>query len=90
MLLTQNKLEHTKGLVTMLVLKWEKEQRNFRRQNPAETTYSVDTYNGEKLFQIQTYGSPARQEKGKASQILQFNKQQAIELIEILKNEFTL
>ena len=74
----------------MLVDKWEKEQRNFRKQNSGATTYSVDSFNGEKIFQIQTYGSPTRQAKGIASQTLQFNKQQAIELIDILKKEFAL
>lgn len=72
----------------MLVLKWEKEQRNFNKQNPGETTFSTGMFNGEKIFQIQTYGSSTRQLKGKVSQTLQFNKQQAIELIEILKIEF--
>lgn len=74
----------------MLVEKWEKENKKINKQNPGETTYSVDWLNGEKMFQIQSYGSSTRQIKGKVSQVLQFNKQQAIELIEILKKEFLL
>lgn len=74
----------------MLVTNWEKENRNFRKQSTGETTYSTAIIGNEKLFQIQTYGSPERQIKGTASQTIQFNKQQASELIEILKKEFLL
>ena len=41
----------------MFVDKWEKENRNFRKQDVRETTYSSTVVGGEKLFQIQTYGA---------------------------------
>lgn len=44
----------------MLVKSWGKECRNIRKQEPGETTYTVANVAGEKLFQIQTYGSPER------------------------------
>ena len=37
----------------MFVDKWEKENRNFRKQDVRETTYSSTVVGGEKLFQIQ-------------------------------------
>lgn len=40
----------------MLVEKWEKENRNFRKQDVRETTYSTTVIGNEKLVQIQTYG----------------------------------
>ena len=39
-----------------------------------EATYSVFTDNGEKFFQIDTYGSEERQIKDKVSQSIQFDK----------------
>ena len=72
----------------MFITKLPKESRNFRKQAPGEATYSVSTFGNEKIFQIQTYGSPERQAKGVASQTIQFDKQQAYELIELLRKEF--
>ena len=69
----------------MFVDKWEKEVRNFRKQNSRETTYSVTVTGGEKLFQIQTYGLD-----GAVKQTIQFDKQRAAELIGILEQEFGL
>jgi hypothetical protein len=74
----------------MFIETFEKEPRNIRRQNPGGASYSVTVIGNEKLFQIQTYGSPERQAKGVASQTLQFGKSQAAELIAILKKEFNL
>lgn len=37
----------------MFVDKWEKENRNLRKQDVRETTYSSTVVGGEKLFQIQ-------------------------------------
>ena len=72
----------------MFVDKWEKENRNFRKQDVRETTYSSTVVGGEKLFQIQTYG--AEGSMGSAKQTIQFDKQRALELIDILKKEFNL
>lgn len=46
----------------MFVDKWEKENRNFRKQDVRETTYSSTVVGGEKLFQIQTYGAEGSRE----------------------------
>ena len=72
----------------MFVEKWEKESRNFRKQDSRETSYSSTILDGEKLFQIQTYG--AEGSSGSAKQTIQFDKQRAEELIYILKNEFNI
>lgn len=72
----------------MLVNKWEREDRNFRKQEVRETTYSSTVIDGDKLFQIQTYGAAGS--TGGAKQTIQFDKQRAIELIDILKKEFNL
>ena len=74
----------------MRVIKWEKENRSFRKQSAADTTYSSAVIGGERIFQIQTYGSPTRKAKGEVSQVMQFDKDRAVELIEILKKEFFL
>lgn len=72
----------------MFVNKWEKENRNFRKQDVRETSYSTTVVGSEKLFQIQTYGTGGR--NGGAKQTVQFDKQRAVELIDILKKEFNL
>lgn len=72
----------------MFVEKWEKENRNFRKQDSRDTTYSITVIGDEKLFQIQTYG--AEGSTGGAKQTIQFDKKRAAELIDILKMEFSL
>lgn len=72
----------------MFVNKWEKENRNFRKQDIRETSYSTTVIGNEKLFQIQTYG--AEGSTSGAKQTIQFDKQRAEELIDILKKEFNL
>lgn len=72
----------------MFVEKWEKENRNFRKQDVRETSYSVTEIYGEKLFQIQTYGSEGS--TAGAKQTIQFDKKRASELIDILRTEFNL
>ena len=74
----------------MRVTKWEHENRTIRKQGAADTTYSSAIVDGERIFQIQTYGSPTRKVKGEVSQVMQFDKARAVELIEILKKEFLL
>ena len=70
----------------MLVEKWEREQKDIRKQEIRKTTYSTGIVDGEKLFQIQTYGGAGS--TGSAKQIIQFDKDRAIELICILSSEF--
>lgn len=70
----------------MFVNKWDREEKNFRKQDARETSYSAAVVDGEKLFQIQTYGAAGS--SGTAKQVIQFDKQRAVELIAILKREF--
>lgn len=70
----------------MFVQEWKKETHDFKRQETRETTYSVATIGNEKLIQIQTYG--AQGASAGAKQIIQFDKERAMELVKILLNEF--
>lgn len=72
----------------MFVEKWEKENRNFRRQDIRKTTYSTTIIGNEKLFQIQTYG--AEGSTASAKQTIQFDRHRAAELVAILNQEFNL
>lgn len=70
----------------------EKIEKNRNRvHDKVACTYSVftDEY-GNKMFQIDTYGSKTRECKGKISQSIQFDKQTALELIKILTKEYNL
>lgn len=55
-----------------------------------EATYTVFTKNGEKYFQIDTYGTSDRKFVSKASQVIQLDRAGAIGLISLLKKEFNL
>lgn len=72
----------------MFVNEWKPENRNFRKQEVRETTYSVTIVDNEKFFQIDTYGTEGS--TAGAKQTIQFDKQRAVELVEILKREFNL
>ncbi len=65
-------------------------QNRVSKHKDAETIYFSTEINGEKIFQLSTLGSSTREVKGAVSQTLQFDKNSAIELIEILKKEFEL
>ncbi len=65
-----------------------KKDRNIKEQSVVEATYSVSECKGETLFQITTYGSQRRQDKGAASQSISFDREMAIRLTAILKDEF--
>lgn len=67
-----------------------REERNIKEQSAVEATYSVSECKGETLFQITTYGSQRRKDKGAASQIISFDREMAIRLTAILKEEFQL
>jgi len=60
------------------------------KQKPVEATYSSFELDGERLFQIDTYGSAERKLVGKRSQSLRFDRQAASKLIKLLKQEFEL
>jgi hypothetical protein len=66
----------------------EKERNNVH--DIVRGTYSSFRVGKDVYFQIDTYGSPARSHPDKISQSIQIDRQSAITLIEILKNEFSL
>ncbi len=55
---------------------------------PVDASYSVFSSENTTYFQIDTYGSDSRKDKGKASQSIQIDKEMALELIVILQKEF--
>lgn len=61
-----------------------------RVHEPAEATYSVFSDGNNTYFQIDTYGSDSRKDKGKISQSIQIDKETALELIQILQKELNL
>jgi len=66
--------------------KIDTEKNNKQGEVPA--TYCVFEKDGEKYFQIDTYGSPDREYVGQPSQKIQFNGKFAKELVSILIHEF--
>jgi len=62
--------------------------KHIRDHETVKTTYSVATINDELIFQIITYGRDSRQFDSIPSQAIQFNKETAIELINLLKRTF--
>ena len=65
--------------------KREKERNSV--QEKVDTTYSTFIQDGRKYFQIDTYTHGGRES---ASQYIQLDKDNAIQLIELLKKEFDL
>lgn len=55
-----------------------------------DATYCAFVKDGNKFFQIDTYGSENRQTKAKISQSIQIDREMAIELVELLQREFDL
>lgn len=64
------------------------ENRNMRPQEPAVTTYSIAHFDGETRLQLQSYGRPGRTSTESASQTLQFTRESALQLMEIIKENF--
>jgi len=62
--------------------------RNSRVHEEVEATYNILYKDGEKYLEVTTYGSKEREMKGKASQIIQFNKEGIKQLKEIIEKEF--
>jgi len=58
------------------------------KQDTVHATYGIFEKEGEKYFQIDTYGSPDREYVGQPSQKIQFDRKFAKKLISILNNEF--
>ena len=70
-----------------LVKKITYEARDVRDQDPAETTYSVASIDGEVRVQVQSCGRAGR--KGaSATQTLQFTRESAQQLVDVMKREF--
>lgn len=69
---------------------FQKENRNFNFQLPAQTTYSTGYAGGKKIFQINMYGTKWREFPDKTSQIIQLDKSSAQELVNLLKEYFDL
>lgn len=55
-----------------------------------KSTYSIFENDGEKYFQIDTYGKDNRELKDKISQSIQLNKDDAIFLVKLLTDYFNL
>lgn len=53
-----------------------------------QTTYTSFVADGKKYFQIDIYGKVQREMPGKISQSIQLNKDSALFLIKLLKQEF--
>lgn len=68
------------------IKKLNKDRNSVHRK--VRATYTVFTSGGEKYFQIDTYGSDAREMKDKISQSVQIDKDMAKELIKLMIDTF--
>lgn len=66
--------------------KIEKERNSVH--DKVDATYTEFICDGQKFFQIDTYGSANRDIKGKVSQSIQIDHEAAMELVELLKKAF--
>ena len=74
-----------------LILEFEaKELQHVGQQKQVDATFSTFELDGERFFQIDTYGSADRQLVGKRSQSLRLNRESAIKLVALLQKEFSL
>lgn len=64
--------------------------KNSRVQKETECTYNVFNANERKYIQFDTYGTSERKSESKSSQTIQFDKETAKYIIEILQKEFDL
>ncbi|MBQ0983682.1 hypothetical protein KBZ10_03915 [Streptomyces sp. F63] len=55
---------------------------------PVSCGYRVFTIEGQRILQLDTYGSPERKIQGKTSQSIQLDAKSAQDLINILKESF--
>jgi hypothetical protein len=62
--------------------------RNITQDKVHRATYCIFEKDGEKYFQIDTYGSPNREDTWKSSQNIRFDGKFAKELVSLLINEF--
>ncbi len=66
----------------------KQDKARYSIQEEVEAKYSVFEKDGEKFFQIDTYGRSNRVETEKSSQIIQLDESSAKELIKLLIKEF--
>lgn len=82
-------VEHGYAAGVALVERFEKLENGARRKHaPVHCGYRAFSEGGERLLQLDTYGSPERQIQGKTSQTLQLNAQSAKQLMSILREAF--
>lgn len=62
--------------------------RNCRIHEVVDCEFDIFTSEGEKIVQISTFGTDSRVAKGKVSQSIQIDKETAIFLINLFKQEF--
>lgn len=65
-----------------------KENSTARVHQLVKCSFKVFNHNYKKYIQIDTYGTNQRQDIGKISQSIQFDRDSAIALIKLLKKEF--
>lgn len=68
----------------------KQDKARYTIQEEVEAKYSVFEKDGEKFFQIDTYGRSNRVEAEKSSQIIQLDESSAKELIKLLVKEFNI
>ena len=68
----------------------KQDKARYSIQDEVEAKYSVFEKDGEKFFQIDTYGRSNRVETEKSSQIIQLDEGSAKELIKLLIKEFNI
>lgn len=68
----------------------KQDKARYSIQEEVEAKYSVFEKDGEKFFQIDTYGRSNRVETEKSSQIIQLDERSAKELIKLLVKEFNI
>ena len=77
-------------MALILSNKITKISKNSRVQKETECTYNVFHVNETKYIQFDTYGTSERKSESRSSQTIQFDKETAKYIIEILQNEFDL
>ena len=66
------------------------DDKSVNRLHPTDLVcrYLVGRPNGQRILQLDTYGSADRKEPDKVSQTLQFNEHSARQLFDVIKKEF--
>lgn len=68
----------------------EPDDRRFSRRHPTGTVcrYAVGRNNGQRILQLNSYGSASREFPDQFSQTLQFDERAARQLYDVLQTEF--